>query len=103
MEKSLYRSYKIKNAKAHDDYGAMTEALTVHFKHKVAADNKMPTILLIDGGKGQLKIAAEVLLSLQIEDVILLGIVKGEGRKEEYDRILVYPGYKELDLSSRLT
>jgi excinuclease ABC subunit C len=98
MEKSMYRSYRIKEAKAHDDYGAMREVLTIHFKHKLAAEVKMPTILLVDGGKGQISMAAQVLADMQITNVVLLGIVKGEDRKEEFDRILVHPGNKELIL-----
>jgi excinuclease ABC subunit C len=99
MEKNLYRSYRIKEAKANDDYGAMREALTIHFKHKLTTEARMPTILLVDGGKGQISMAAQVLSDMKIDDVVLLGIVKGEARKEEFDRILVYPGNKELVLN----
>ena len=100
MDKSAYRRYSIKEAKGSDDYGAMREALWVHFKNKVASGETMPNVLLIDGGKGQLKIAAEVLTNLQIEDVDLLGIVKGEGRREALDRILLYPSKRELEVQA---
>ena len=77
MQTSKYRKYKIKTAKANDDYGALKEALNRRFKE--AQD--IPNLLIIDGGKGQLAIAEEVLDDNGILDVITLGIAKGEGRK----------------------
>ena len=77
LQTSKYRKYKIKTAKANDDYGALKEALNRRFKE--AQD--IPDLLIIDGGKGQLAIAEEVLDDNGILDVITLGIAKGEGRK----------------------
>ena len=77
LQTSKYRKYKIKTAKANDDYGALKEAL--HRRFKEAQD--IPDLLIIDGGKGQLAIAEEVLDDNGILDVITLGIAKGEGRK----------------------
>ena len=77
LQTSKYRKYKIKTAKANDDYGALREALTRRFKE--AQD--IPDVLIIDGGKGQLAIAEKTLDDNGVLGVITLGIAKGEGRK----------------------
>ena len=77
LQTSKYRKYKIKTAKANDDYGSLKEALNRRFKE--AQD--IPNLLIIDGGKGQLAIAETVLNDCGILGVITLGIAKGEGRK----------------------
>ena len=85
--KSDYRRFNIKGITPGDDYAAMHQALSRRFRSSTAAA-KLPDILLIDGGQGQLKQAETVLKTLEIEGVILLGIAKGEGRKADFDRIL---------------
>ena len=77
LQASKYRKYKIKTAKANDDYGALKEALNRRFKE--AQD--IPDLLIVDGGKGQLAIADQILEDNGIFTVITLGIAKGEGRK----------------------
>ncbi|MDT8429506.1 MAG: excinuclease ABC subunit UvrC [Pseudomonadales bacterium] len=77
--KSDYRRYNIKDITAGDDYAAMAQALTRRYG-KIARD-KLPDILLIDGGKGQLSQARQVLASCGIEGLRLLGIAKGISRR----------------------
>ena len=79
-KKRDYRHYLIKDIVGGDDYAAMEQALTRRFS-KVSADSPLPDILLIDGGKGQLTQAKNVLASLNIDSVLLVGVAKGEGRK----------------------
>ena len=57
-KKEDYRKYKIKHANPRDDFGSLKEALERRFRHK---EYTIPDLLLIDGGKGQLKKAVEVL------------------------------------------
>ena len=77
LQPSKYRKYKIKTARANDDYGSLKEALNRRFKEA----QEIPDLLIIDGGKGQLAIAEEVLDDNGILGVITVGIAKGEGRK----------------------
>lgn len=79
--KSDYRRFNIENITPGDDYAAMRQALSRRYSHIKDEPAKQPDILIIDGGKGQLKQAEEVLGELHISDVIILAIAKGPGRK----------------------
>lgn len=98
--KTQYRKYNIVNTKPSDDYGALSEAILRHFKHLTKTNAPYPEVLLIDGGKGQVNVAAKVLKNLNITDIKLLGITKGEGRKAEFDRIYVKDTKTFLPLKS---
>ena len=54
MQKSEYRRYNIRSVEPGDDYGAMREVLTRRYRKVVAGEGKLPDLVLIDGGKGQL-------------------------------------------------
>lgn len=90
--KSDYRRFNIEGITPGDDYAAMRQALTRRYTRLKKGEGKIPDILFIDGGKGQLGEAEKVLEELQIEDVILIGIAKGEKRK---------PGLETLFISGR--
>ena len=83
--KADYRRFNIQGVTAGDDYGAMLQALDRRFarlaKGEEGGMGKSPDILLIDGGKGQLKQALEALEKYQIQGVTLLGIAKGISRR----------------------
>lgn len=79
--KSDYRRYNIEGVTAGDDYAAMHQALTRRFSRLKAGEGKLPDILLVDGGKGQLAMAREVLRELAVPDLVLLGVAKGVTRK----------------------
>ncbi|KSJ16204.1 excinuclease ABC subunit UvrC [Pseudomonas aeruginosa] len=79
--KSDYRRYNIEGVTAGDDYAAMHQALTRRFSRLKDGEGKMPDILLVDGGKGQLAMAREVLQELAVAGLILLGVAKGVTRK----------------------
>jgi excinuclease ABC subunit C len=80
MQKSDYRRFNITTPVAGDDYGAMREVLQRRYRRLVAGEGKMPDVVLIDGGKGQLGIAREVMAELGISEVVLVGVAKGEAR-----------------------
>ena len=97
--KSDYRKYNIEGEVAGDDYGAMRQALTRRFKK--IAEGKTPDLLLIDGGKGQLGVAKEVLAELELtERIALLGVSKGVTRKAGMEILLYEGGEFTLDLAS---
>ena len=91
---SDYRRFNIKDVKGGDDYGAMRQAITRRYTRLKKEEGKLPDILVIDGGLGQLHIAEEVLEELQVSGVTILGIAKGPGRKAGLEKILI-SGRKE--------
>lgn len=95
--KSDYRRFNIENITPGDDYAAMHQALKRRYlglsrKQGNKEEAKFPDILVIDGGKGQVKQAQEVMQELQIDSVQIVGITKGEGRKAKFDTLLLSKG-----------
>ena len=89
ITKSDYRRYNIKDITPGDDYAAMRQAIHRRYKRVLKEEGKLPDILLIDGGKGQLSSAAEIINELQINDILLVGVAKGEGRKPGLETLFV--------------
>ncbi|KEZ77249.1 excinuclease ABC subunit UvrC [Salinisphaera hydrothermalis] len=89
--KSAYRRFNISGIEPGDDYAAMRQALTRRFKRVKAGEAKLPDLLLIDGGKGQLAVAREVLDELEVSGVQLLGVAKGSTRKPGLEQLFL-PG-----------
>ncbi len=79
--KSDYRRFNIEDITPGDDYAAMHQALTRRYRRLKEGEAKLPDILLIDGGKGQLAQAEAVLEELQVTGVLLVGVAKGVERK----------------------
>lgn len=119
--KSDYRRYNITDIQPGDDYAAMDQALTRRYsklssqlqEHKtgdeaVSADSaellagKVPDILVIDGGKGQLGQAIEVLKGCQLPEILLLGIAKGISRRAGQETLFIATEYgiREIAIAS---
>ncbi|WP_047534076.1 excinuclease ABC subunit UvrC [Methylotenera sp. N17] len=81
MQNSEYRRYNITGITPGDDYAAMRDVLTRRYKKVAAGEGKRPDLVFIDGGKGQLGIAIEVMQEVGLDDILLVGIAKGEERK----------------------
>jgi excinuclease ABC subunit C len=96
--KSEYRRYNIEGIQGGDDYAAMHQALTRRFRRVTGKDGKLPDILFIDGGKGQVSQALDVLAELQISGVEVVGIAKGEGRKPGLETLIIEQGTGRLSL-----
>ncbi len=79
--KSDYRRFNIRDIQAGDDYAAMEQALRRRYRRLQAGEARLPDVLLIDGGKGQLSQARKVLDELQVTGVRLVGVAKGPSRK----------------------
>jgi len=86
--KSDYRKFNIENITPGDDYAAMQQALSRRYARLKRGEGKMPDILFIDGGKGQVAQAMSVLEELQIDEVLVIGIAKGEGRKPGLETLI---------------
>ena len=67
--------------RAGDDYGAMRQALSRRYSRQKREDGPLPALLLIDGGKGQVSAVMRVLDELQVPELRVVGVAKGEGRK----------------------
>jgi excinuclease ABC subunit C len=82
-----YRRFNITGLTPGDDYGALKQALVRRYTRLKIGEGRLPDILIIDGGKGQLKQGCDMLEELQISGVILLAIAKGPGRKAGLETI----------------
>ena len=89
--KSDYRRFNIRDIQPGDDYAAMEQALTRRYTRLKKGEGKLPDILFIDGGKGQVSSACRALEELQITEVRIIGVAKGPGRKPGLET-LVMPG-----------
>jgi excinuclease ABC subunit C len=94
MQKGDYRRYNVTGVEPGDDYGAMREALTRRYRKVVGGEGKMPDLVLIDGGKGQLAVASEVFAELGMSDVALAAVAKGEARRPGEEQLLL-PGHPD--------
>lgn len=97
--KSDYRRFNIDNITAGDDYAAMHQALTRRYTRVQKEEKKLPDLLLIDGGKGQISQARAVLEELGISAVALFGVAKGTTRKPGFET-LIRPDGTSLILES---
>ncbi len=78
MKKSDYRKFIIKTVEGVDDFASMREVVTRRYKRVQEENKKMPSLVLIDGGLGQLHAAAQALESLEIINQPLAAIAKRE-------------------------
>ena len=88
MQNGEYRRFNMKEVIPGDDYGAMREVLTRRYRKVVAGEGKMPDLIMIDGGQGQLGVAIEVAGELGL-NVPLLGVAKGAARKPGMEQLLM--------------
>jgi excinuclease ABC subunit C len=94
MKKAQYRRYNIEGITPGDDFGAMRVVLDRRYRKIVAGEGRVPDLILIDGGKGQVSSARSVLEELGLGEVRLIGVAKGEARKPGLEH-LVIPGATE--------
>jgi excinuclease ABC subunit C len=94
LQNGEYRRFNIREAGPGDDYAAMREALTRRYRKVASGEGKMPDLVMIDGGAGQLGIAVEVLAELGLGQMPLLGVAKGVSRKPGMEQLLM-PGREQ--------
>ena len=97
-KKSDYRKFNIDGIKGGDDYAAMRQAIERRYTRIKKGEGVLPDILLIDGGKGQLNQAIEVLEELQISEVLIIGVAKGTSRKPGLETLFIGSADKPLTL-----
>jgi excinuclease ABC subunit C len=90
--KNEYRRYNINDIQPGDDYAAMRQVLDRRYSKRQNSPEQLPDLILIDGGKGQLGVAMDVLESLNIlnvkENLRVFGIAKGVERRAGYEEII---------------
>jgi excinuclease ABC subunit C len=90
MQSAEYRRFNVKPEVGGDDYAALREALSRRVARIVAGEYPAPDLLVIDGGKGQVSVAADVLAEQGMHTTRLIGIAKGPERKPGLEEI-VFP------------
>jgi len=99
--KSDYRRMNIRDVAAGDDYAAMEQALVRRYTRLQKESAKLPEVLLVDGGKGQMRKAAAVLEELGLLEVLVVGVAKGRTRKAGFETLLLSRGDREVELDTQ--
>jgi excinuclease ABC subunit C len=97
MRPAEYRRYNITGITPGDDYAAMRQALTRRYEKVLRGEGRIPDLLLIDGGRGQVSAAAEVLAEVGIE-VPMIGVAKGPERKAGLEELVFADGREPRQL-----
>lgn len=87
-----YRRFNIEGITPGDDYAAIKQAVKRRYRNFKTHEESLPDILLIDGGKGQLKQVQQVFNELQISGILLIGVAKGAGRKPGLETLFLAKG-----------
>ena len=90
-QRSEYRRFNIEGITPGDDYAAMQQALQRRFR-RAGAEGRLPDLLLIDGGAGQLRMAREALADAGLSGISLVGVAKGEERRPGHETLLLADG-----------
>ncbi|MBK6854429.1 MAG: excinuclease ABC subunit UvrC [Burkholderiales bacterium] len=102
MQSAQYRRYNITGITGGDDYAAMRQVLTRRYARLAEAAQqgqaRLPDVVLIDGGKGQVGVAREVFEQLGLDLGLLVGVEKGEGRKVGLEDLVFADGREKVYL-----
>ena len=106
MQSAQYRRYNIEGITPGDDYAAMRQVLTRRYsKLAEAVKNndaqnpaRLPDLVLVDGGKGQVSMAREVFTELGLDLGLIAGVEKGEGRKVGLEELVFADGRDKIYL-----
>jgi len=87
-DKKAYRRYNIHDITPGDDYAAMSQVLRRRYSRALEQEETLPDLVIIDGGKGQLGSAREVMEALGLDGMPLLGVAKGPARRAGYETLI---------------
>ncbi len=98
MQKAEYRRFNIRDVTPGDDYGAMRQVLARRYARVTAEGGRIPDLILVDGGRGQVAAARESLAELGLNDVAVIGVAKGPERKPGMEELIVESESRALNL-----
>jgi excinuclease ABC subunit C len=98
MQKSDYRRFNIRDVTPGDDYAAMRQVLARRYERVAAEGGRIPDLILIDGGKGQVGAARAALNDLGLHQACVVGIAKGPERKPGQEELILESGERMLQL-----
>ena len=99
LQNREYRRFNIGGIEPGDDYAAMRQVLSRRYGRAVAGEGRLPDLILVDGGKGQVAAAAAALAELGLSDVAVVGVAKGPARKPGQETLVIESGGRALQLS----
>jgi excinuclease ABC subunit C len=98
MRSAEYRRFNIEGITPGDDYAAMRQVLTRRYTATARGEGRMPHLVLIDGGAGQVAAARQVFEELGLDVGLLVGVAKGEERKVGLEELVFADGRPALTL-----
>jgi excinuclease ABC subunit C len=102
MKSADYRRYSIEGITGGDDYAAMRQVLTRRYSKLIEASRnneaRLPDLVLVDGGIGQVNMAKEVFETLGLDLSLIVGVEKGEGRKVGLEELVFADGRDKVYL-----
>ena len=96
--KADYRKFNIRDVSAGDDYAAIAQAFQRRYSRIKKEEGKLPDLILIDGGKGQVNSVMAVAKELQLDEVVLFGVAKGRARRPGMERLVFSDAKSETSL-----
>jgi excinuclease ABC subunit C len=98
MQKGEYRRFNIRGITPGDDYAAMHQVLERRYERSSAEGGRIPDLILIDGGRGQVSVASAVLRDLGLHQLCVVGVAKGPERKPGTEELILESEERSLEL-----